>query len=105
MTAQAPERIILDGRPRALHADPLRGLVERCTLDLRNPGGWSTANYRGYIGTWELRDGRLHLVHLCWDNVREVPMSEDVRRRLFKAAHCDGFPIPAHWFSGVLRIA
>ena len=105
MTAQAPERIILDGRPRALYAQPLYSLVERCSLDLRNPRGWNTGNYRGYIGTWEVRDARLNLVHLCWDAVREVPISEDVRRRLFKAAQCDGYPIPAHWFSGVLRIA
>jgi len=106
MTAQAPERIILDGRPRPLHADPLHKLLRR---RLKNPHGWSTANYRGYVGTWEIRDRRLYLVHLCWDgwtgHRSEIPMSDKERQRLFRAARCSGFPIHAYWFTGILRIA
>ena len=106
MTAQTPERIIVDGRPRRLNARPLDRLAEDRGLDLADPKGWSTANYRGYVGTWELRDGRLILVHLCWaGHLGEVPISDDLRRRLFQAAQCDGFPIPAHWFDGVIRLA
>lgn len=79
-------------------------MAEDCGLDLANPNGWSTANYRGYVGTWELRDGRLNLVHLCWAGYGEIPISDDFRRRLFQATRCDGFPIPAHWFTGVIRL-
>lgn len=105
MTAQAAERIILDGRPRLLFADPLYRLAKRCRLDLGNPWSYSTANYRGYIGTWEILDGRLHLVHLCWDGMPEQPISAELRRKLLRAAACHDFPIHSHWFNGVARIA
>jgi hypothetical protein len=108
VTAQSPERIILDGRPRCLYADPLYRLRQRCRMDFGNPNLRSTANYRGYVGTWEIRDRRLYLVQLCWEEWTgpngEVPVSEELRLRLFRAAQCNGFPIHAHWFNGVMRI-
>jgi len=111
MTAQTPERIILDGRPRSLFADPLYRLTARCRLDLSRPDHRSTANYRGYIGTWEIRDGRLYLVHLAWETWGsggqdgEMTVAETTQRKLFRAAQVEGFPILAHWFNGRLRIA
>ena len=105
MTAQAPERIILDGRPRSLYADPLYELAEQCQLDLAHPQYRSTANHRGYIGTWEIRDRRLCLVHLCWDGRDEVPVSDELRGRLFQASRSEGFPVHAHWFNGWFRIS
>lgn len=47
----------------------------------------STACWRGYQGTWEIRDGRFYLVALCG------------RYRLGP-----GEPLLADWFSGVLRV-
>src|SRR5579884_569645 len=109
MTAQAPERIIIDGRPRQLFADPLYRLRRHFRLDLANPHIRSTANYRGYIGTWEFLNRRLHLVHLCWDGWNgtscEVPISRELRRKLLRAASALDFPIHAHWFNGIVRIA
>ncbi len=109
MTAQASERIVLDGRPRQLFADPLYRLRKRCRLDLRNPYSFSTGNYRGYVGTWEIRDRRLYLVHLCWDgwggSNSEVPISDELRQRLLRAAAASDFPIHAHWFTAIMRIA
>jgi hypothetical protein len=109
MTAQAPERIILDGRPRAFYADPLSALIERHDLDVSNPNFCSTANYRGYIGTWEILDQSLCLTHLSWENwndgsISEVSISDAVRRQLCGAAGCFGFPVPARWFNGTIRI-
>jgi len=106
MTAQAPERIILDGRPRALYANPLYRLIERCRLDFSDPDVWNTSNYRGYIGTWEICGRSLYLVHLCRHGRNgEEPLPDDLRRRLFQASQCNGFPIHAHWFNGVLRVS
>jgi hypothetical protein len=107
MTAQVPERIILDGRPRALYAAPLYRLAKRCRLDLASPHCGSTANYRGYTGTWEIRNHRLYLVHLCWlgRTLSEVPVSDELRANLFRAAQCADFPIHAHWFNGCVRIS
>jgi hypothetical protein len=106
MTAQAPERIIIDGRPRALYADPLYPLLESHRLDLRNPHCRSTGNYRGYIGTWQIRGRRLFLLHLNWEGRgNEVPISREALAKLLRAIPCTRLPTPACWFSGVLRIA
>jgi hypothetical protein len=48
---------------------------------------FSTACWRGYIGTWEVKDGRLYLVNL--QGSYEV---------------VGGEPVPAEWVSGWLRV-
>ena len=105
MTAQTPERIILDGRPHALYADPLYRLLTSRRMDLKMPGcGFSTACYRRYVGTWEIKNETLYLVHLNMMVPDEEPLDAELRQRLFRAVPCDGFPIKAHWFNGRLRI-
>src|SRR5438552_11429156 len=96
MTAQLHEKLILDGEevsmaftpplpedhPRIFEPEP--GSV------VRDPDDrilMSTACWRGYQGTWEIKDGRLYLLDLRG------------RRQLR-----EGGPILADWFSGVLRI-
>jgi hypothetical protein len=106
MTAQIPERIILAGRPRALYGDPLHRLLASSRMTVREYGtGFSTGCYRGYCGTWEIIDHRLHLVHLNLMCPDEAPIPKELRTRLLRAASCANFPIPAHWFNGRLRIA
>ena len=96
MTAQIHERLILDGEetsmafcpplpdghPRifAPDSDEIAGGARDFLLH-------STACWRGYQGTWEIRDGRLYLVGL---------------RGRFRIRGSE--PILADWFSGVLRI-
>lgn len=97
MTAQIPEKLILDGEetfmafcprlpkrhPRifAPAPDEVSGDPEEDEIC------FSTACWRGYQGTWEIKDGRLYLVDLR-GGVRLRP----------------GDPILAKWFSGVLRV-
>lgn len=96
MTAQIYEKVILDGKvtsmafcpplpeghPRIFEPDP-----DEVAEDDRDSILASTACWRGYQGTWEIRDGRFYLVDLrgC------------VRLR-------EGDAILADWFSGVLRV-
>ena len=68
--------------PRIFKPDPEDVAADRRDIILR-----STACWRGYQGTWEIRDGRFYLVGL---------------RGRFQLR--DGGPILADWFSGVLRI-
>lgn len=105
MTAQCPERIILDGRPRAFYGTPLYRLLASRRLSLENCDvGWSTGCYRGYLGTWEVIDGRLYLVHLNTMWPREGPLPEDLRSRLLRAMPARDFPVFAAWFHGRVRI-
>ncbi|MEZ5776493.1 MAG: hypothetical protein R3D33_17835 [Hyphomicrobiaceae bacterium] len=105
MTAQYPERLIIDGWPHAMHAQPLYRLCEHFRLNFRDPDFRITCNHRGYVGTWEVRDGSLHLLHLCnFGPNDEEPMPKERLERLFRAAAGTGFPLRAHWFNGRIRI-
>ena len=67
--------------------------------------GFSTACHRRYIGTWEISDGTLYLLHLNMMVPDEEPMSSTIRERLFRVVPATSFPIKAQWFNGKLRIA
>jgi hypothetical protein len=97
MTAQLHEQIIIDGRPMSMaYCPPLpkgdpRVIDTRVVpgADARDPDRLigSTACWRGYVGTWEIRDGWFYLV--------------GVRGRFVFA---EDRPLLADWFSGVLRV-
>jgi len=109
MTAQTPERIIIDGRPRALYEQPLYRLLEKRRMTLCDPKderfGMTTACWRRYVGTWEIRDGILFLIHLNLNVPHEEPLPQDIRQRFLRCVPAADFPIRADWFSGRLRIA
>jgi hypothetical protein len=95
MTAQAHEQLILDGRhtsmafcpplpdghPRLIPATPES--ITYSDRDVTNSSGC----WRGYVGTWEIRDERLFLIGLV-GRVRLV----------------GGDPLFAEWVTGVLRV-
>lgn len=69
--------------PRVVWLSPEESLSRK---DLP-PAIGSTACWRGYIGSWEVRDGRLYLTRVqgCYEILGDEP-------------------VPADWFSGVLRV-
>ena len=97
MTAQIHERLIFDGEdtsmafcpplppghPRIAEIDP----NHRTSDDETSRILYSTACWRGYQGTWEIKEGRFYLVGL---------------RGRFQLLGKE--PLPADWFSGVIRI-
>lgn len=94
MTAQAYERLMLDGQTLGMAAcpslpenDPRVIRLTRQELQGVNPIFFSTACWRQYIGTWALKDKHFYLVAL-----------EGVYRMSSEA------PILADWFTGTLRI-
>jgi hypothetical protein len=100
VTAQVGEQLILEGQETAMaFCPPIPDDHPRITqlsdeeLHKRITGHnissliFSTACWRGYIGTWELKDGRFYLV------------SVQGRYRIEGTE-----PIFADWFTGVLRI-
>jgi hypothetical protein len=96
MTAQVCEKLIFNGEiiPMTFYL-PLPEQNHRVmklndqdiNIGNDNPLTFSTSCWRLYIGTWEIKDGQLYLVDIF-----------GVYKMLGKA------PIPAHWFSGVIRI-
>ena len=94
MTAQVHEKLIYEGEevsmafcPPLPKRDPR--IRERTDEEMAgcDPIVFSTACWRGYVATWEIKDGKFYLV--------------DIMGRYKLVAET---PIFADWFSGVLRI-
>lgn len=88
MTAQIHERLIFDGEETSMaFCPPLpKGHSRIIEID-PDKALFSTACWRGYQGTWEIKDGQFYLVGL---GGRFRLQGEE--------------PLLADWFSGVLRI-
>ena len=97
MTAQAGETLVYEGRKHVMHAEPLQQYFEL--------GGRAvefsvecTALWRGYIGIWEIIDGRLYMIGILGTLVDGAPallgsIFPEYPERVF-----------AHWYTGRLRI-
>jgi len=60
-TAQYPDKIIYNGKEYDLHSNPMESYFEKYP-DKRPQGGvMSTALWRGYVATFEIKDNQLYL--------------------------------------------
>jgi uncharacterized protein (TIGR02996 family) len=92
MTTQIREVMIYHGHEREILAIPMTG----CQVPVpRFPGG-STGCWRGYLGTWEVRDDALHLVRLV------PPDLPDALNRLSAMFRDTRGSVEATWFSGLI---
>ena len=97
MTAQVSEKLIYGGKEIPLFTNPLSLYLKNAGISFQSP---HTANWRGYVGTWEILEHsgveRLYLVALSAHKTYEEILSLS-----------DVFPghdkVFAHWFSGELR--
>ncbi len=96
MTAQFHEHLILNGEATTMaFCPPLPEchprIIDRDAAGLpgteRDSSCYSTACWRQYIGTWEIKDDKFYLTNL----IGRLRLSGDE-------------PLVADWFSGVLRI-
>lgn len=97
MTAQLSERLIFEGHDYAMCSEPLSDFFRfgGHRPDFRPP---HTACWRGYIGTWEVTDGRLYLTALQgWLKTGEEANLETV----FPGY---GTRVFAHWFTNTVRL-
>lgn len=83
MTAQVSDHLRFgrDGERRPLFTNPLQNFLQREGIGPRidGMGFLSTANYRGYVATFVLHDGRLWLEHLATDG-RSVLVAKQRQR-------------------------
>ncbi len=94
MTAQIRDKILYKGQQYSLATEPLRPYLE--AMEISYPGT-STANYRGYVASWEVRDEKLYLCELMIPGFTpEMDREGDLfpgEERTF-----------AEWYTGKLRI-
>lgn len=97
MTAQVPERLVYGGKEIPLFTNPLSLYLKNARTSYVSP---HTANWRGYVGTWEILEHegveRLYLVDLvAWVSYEKEVCLGDVFPGYSK--------VFAHWFTGELR--
>ena len=97
MTAQIGETLHYEGRKVLICSNPLASYFMLADINPEFELN-CTALWRGYIGTWEIRDGRLYLIGLSGSlkngtNVDMAIFFPDYPDRVF-----------AHWYSGKLRV-
>jgi hypothetical protein len=98
LTAQVSERLIMGGKEVSMFTNPLGLYLRVNKIHFESP---HTANWRGYVGTWEIKEyegvERLYLVGLHGHKTYEEIVGV-----------CDIFPgfdtVFAHWFSGEVRL-
>lgn len=100
MTAQVSETLIYHGKEIMMFTNPLGPYLQANNISFISP---HTANWRGYVGTWEIKGSeeageRLYLVELkAHRSYEDIVGLEEI---------FPGFPdgVFAHWFSGTIRL-
>lgn len=93
MTAQAHERIIIDGEEYGMAAEPLAPFLKERNVKLIYP---STALWRGYLGKWTIIKNKLYLLSADFYTENGALGLE----YLFKYRN----PVFASWFTGDICI-
>jgi len=103
-TAQAPDRIRIDGQDYELNTNPLEPWLEAHAWKPPEEVETSSANWRGYIASWEIVDGQLVLRDVTIRVAGEEPgdsTSKSILGDLFQSA---AVRVVADWYSGALIV-
>ena len=103
-TAQVPDTIRIDGEEHDLNTNPLSAHLESVRWERPENIVISSANWRGYIASWEVKDEQLLLIDVTvllggadsGDYVKKSILAE-----LFPSAPTG---VPASWYSGALIV-
>lgn len=106
-TAQTPDIVMIDGERLPLFSNPLEQHFAKAGRPKVLDGGVvSTGNWRGYVATWTIEDGRLYLTKVEKEYAKDrqpgayewLPIS---LRKLFPNSKDR---VIADWYTGTLRI-
>jgi hypothetical protein len=102
-TAQEGDILILNGRKYEIFTNPLRGYLDDHPGKLPRGDVISTANWRGYIATWEIKHN--HLVLTDVRTLQSVERQQGQRHESeYRSVMAQMFPdqeaVTATWFSG-----
>lgn len=109
-TAQVSDVILIEGKERQLNTNPLERHLRALGDKAPRFDSPHTANWRGYVATWELAAGKLHLRSI--EGYRRNPSPDDDEDTDDLLLDVDGmaelFPgqadVVADWYTGALII-
>ncbi|WP_299266342.1 hypothetical protein [uncultured Psychrosphaera sp.] len=100
-TQQIKETFIVDGVSQGIESNPLETLFTFEEIHLMlDSKGLCSANWRGYQGTWELKDGELFLNSFVKGACSDNPPSIDPV--LFFGE--EEYPVKAKWFNATIEL-
>ena len=109
-TPQVPDRLVYKGNTYPLLANPLESFYQDAKSRPKFfsfPGQELSGNWRGYVATWEIADGKLYLIEIdswiCASGTSEDCQHADLAT-LFGKRYRNG-KVKADWYSGELRLA
>ncbi len=99
-TQQISEGFIVDGKEHDISGKPLELLFKSEEIPaLIGAEGMCSANWRGYVGTWELIESELYLRKLVID-----PCSDPTEVSPVKLFGEVKYPVKAKWFTGPINV-
>ena len=101
-TAQMPDKLIYEGKEHALHTNPLEEYFSKHEDKWPKPEGMITSLWRGYVATFEVKDGWLFVreinLYMGHDRNTDKMQWKNVIGDIFK----DSKDRRLDWFSGLL---
>ena len=101
-TAQMSDTIILDGKELPLNTNPLTPYLDEVKWKVPEEAMISSANWRGYVATWEISDERLILrdVTIRTSSGENKTAKKSILRDIFPSENV----VVATWYTGALII-
>lgn len=103
-TAQIPDQLLYESKQEEIFSTPL----EQYFAQEGNRPEWltmtNTACWRGYVASWEVRNGTLYLTEITrdeWDPDTQEVEYKDISKKIFPNA---SWPVKATWFSGSIQM-
>lgn len=105
-TAQIPDKIIIEGKEYKLHSNPLEEFFEKYPEKRPRGGIGSTALWRGYVATFEVKNDELYLKDIA---VQERDKeAKDSFKTIWRSVKSEVFPekdeVKIDWITGILVI-
>lgn len=103
-TAQASDLLIVEGKEFALNTNPLESQLEKRKWKRPEEAVISSANWRGYIATWEIKDEKLFLKNATI--LVSDPKDEDeyVSKSITQDLYPGASEVFADWYTGALIV-
>lgn len=103
-TAQYPDKIFYEGKEYMLHSNPMEAYFARYPDKKPKSGMRSTALWRGYIASFEIKDGQVLLKDI--EIMVKTPTTDKEFERgwksVLKDVIQDSKPLKIDWFTGLL---
>lgn len=104
-TAQQGDFLLLNGEKVSIHTDPLEPFLEQNPRALPKSDVISTANWRGYLATWQVTDDRLMLIDIEILDASKPDQNKSLISRIklrsvMSTVFPDRMAVFADWFTG-----